>query len=313
MFGKIFSIVSLPFTYLRNKTRPWRKRRKESKKQIKRLIDLSQSSMEILAWTAIQDLLARPKYSDEKGLLQYGHKVYSQADEDGIIQEIFRRIGVSQKTFIEIGVGDGLENNTLSLLLQGWRGAWIEGNSKFANAIRNKFGSILDEKRLNLVTQWVSRENINQLIRECGLPDEIDLFSLDIDGNDFHVMQAIERLNARVVVVEYNAKFAPPIDWTIEYNPHHQWDRSDYAGASLKALELLLSEKGYQLVGCNIVGSNAFFVRKDLVRDHFKEDGTAEAHYEPARYWIIPGFMSGHPSNFGPYKSFKEICGSTEE
>jgi hypothetical protein len=313
MIEKIFRSLSASFTYLRNKTRPLRHRRKESIKQIKRLLDLSQGSMEILAWTALQNLLAQPRYSsDEKRLIKFGHKVYSQADEDGILQEIFRRIGTFRKTFIEIGVGNGLENNTLSLLLQGWNGAWIEGNPEFASAINKKFRRILDEKRLRLITQWVSRENINQLIRECGQDDEVDLFSIDIDGNDFHVVQAIEKLNARVIVVEYNAKFSPPIDWTIEYNPHHQWDRSDYAGASLKALELLLRAKGYRLVGCNIVGSNAFFVRKDLAGDHFKEDDTAEAHYEPARYWIISGFMSGHPANFGPYKTFKDLSTSSE-
>ncbi len=93
----------------------------------------------------------------------------------------------------------------------------------------------------------------------------------------------------------------------MEYNPQHNWDGTDYVGVSLKSLERLFDKKGYSLVGCNITGVNAFFVRKDLIGNHFEEPYTAENHYEPARYWLIRGFVSGHPANFGSYKSTTDL------
>jgi len=87
----------------------------------------------------LKDVLSDPKYDDKKRLERYGFKVYSQNDEDGIIQEIFSRIGATSKTFVEFGVGNGLENNTLTLLLKGWNGLWIEGAEQYASQIKSRF------------------------------------------------------------------------------------------------------------------------------------------------------------------------------
>jgi hypothetical protein len=107
-----------------------------------------------------------------------------------------------------------------------------------------------------------------------------------------------------VIVAEYNAKFPPDVRWIMEHNEAHRWDSTDYFGASLKALEILLLERGYFLVGCNLLGTNAFFIRKDLVRDPpFCAPFSAENHYEPARYFLLQAFHSGFPAGFGPYRS----------
>jgi hypothetical protein len=90
--------------------------------------------MEVLRFWA--DELAKPRYADPKCLLRYGFKVYSQADEDGIIQEIFNRIGETDRAFVEIGVGNGSECNTAKLLVAGWRGLWIESPAESIAAIR---------------------------------------------------------------------------------------------------------------------------------------------------------------------------------
>ena len=66
----------------------------------------------------------------ERRLASQGYKAYSEGDQDGIIQEIFRRIGVTNKFFVEFGCGDGLQNNTLYLLLGGWKGVWMDGNPR---------------------------------------------------------------------------------------------------------------------------------------------------------------------------------------
>ena len=127
-------------------------------------------------------------------------------------------------------------------------------------------------------------ENINTLLAANVSGTEIDLMSIDIDGNDFHVFAAINAVSPRVVVMEYNAKFPPPIRFCMKYNVEHAWKENDCFGASLKFLEVEMGRKGYALVGCNITGANAFFVRKDLVKQKFNKPFSAEQHYEPPRY-----------------------------
>src|SRR5438552_2628789 len=86
----------------------------------------------------VKELLSDTRYNDTKRLERYGSKVCSQYDEDGIIQEIFNRIGVGARTFVEFGVENGLENNTLKLLMEGWSGLWIEGSETFVSQIHAK-------------------------------------------------------------------------------------------------------------------------------------------------------------------------------
>ena len=291
-----------PFQFIKNKTRPWRRRRHELKDRLRHLEKIAKINTEISAWKVKTDILDQPRYKDDKRLLKYGFKAYSQTDEDGIIQEIFQRIGVTNKTFIEIGVGDGLENNTLFLLLKGWKGFWVDGDLKNIKAIHNKFLFLKDSGRLSIKQVWIDKDNIDSLINDFGLPQEIDLLSIDIDGNDYHVFKNIVSLNPRVVVIEYNAKLPPPVKWVMTYNQCHTKTNTDYFGASLKSFEYLFQKKGYLLVGCNITGSNAFFVRKDLMEEHFHSDCSAENHYEDLKYWLLAGFSTRLGADFGPYE-----------
>jgi len=248
-------------------------------------------------------LATAKRFYDESGryLEPYGYKVYSQNDEDGIINEIFRRIGTTNKRFIEFGVEDGLECNTHFLLHNGWTGLWLEGSSSFCESIRKKFMPAFTDGRLSLRNVYITRDNINDLFVQAGFEGEIDLLSIDIDGNDYHIWKAINVINPRVVVIEYNAKLPPECNWYMPYNEFHMWDGSDRHGASLKALELLGREKGYQLVGTNFGGANAFFVRKELAGDKFVLPATAEELYNPGRY--MPYAPAGHPSKvFLDYK-----------
>ena len=245
----------------------------------------------------IERLQQQQRYQDPKCLIPFGSKIYSQSDEDGIIREIFNRMGTTNKTFVEFGIGNGLENNTLALLFEGWQGLWIDASSKSIKKIRENFNIILDKKQLKLTQSFITKENINQLISAQIKSEEIDLLSVDIDGNDYHVIEAITCVSPRVIVVEYNAKFTPPVLYCMDYNPTHQWDKDDCFGASLKFFEVNLDKKGYALVGCNLSGANAFFVRKDLVNDHFLAPFTAENHYQPARYYLS-GYFAGHPASY---------------
>jgi hypothetical protein len=246
---------------------------------------------------ALETLRKDARYADPRNLVPFGRKVYSQNDEDGIIGEIFRRIGVTDRSFIEFGAGNGLENNSYALLFHGWRGTWIEGSEPAGADIRQGLSNTIAAGLLRVVTSFITRENIDSLLSPSGGRREVDLLSVDIDGNDFHVFDAITVVNPRVVAIEYNAKFSPPILFCMDYDANHVWSGDDCFGASLKFLELEFRRKGYALVGCNLTGVNAFFVREDLVADQFLPPFTAENHYEPARYHLMRT-SSGHRASF---------------
>jgi hypothetical protein len=246
--------------------------------------------------------LAKPRHADPKRLLRYGFKVYSQCDEDGILQEIFRRIGTKSRTFVEFGVESGIECNTVKLLMEGWNGLWLDGTAANLAQIRSTFNSQIAEGRLRAIESFITAENINSLIQQGRLSGEIDLLSIDIDMNDYWVWKAIEIVKPRVVVIEYNATLRPPMSLVVPYNPAQTWNGSNYFGASLEALTRLGREKGYRLVGCNFNGGNAFFVDESCAGDHFLDPPTAEEHYEPPRYFVVP-VQSGHPVQLGPFVS----------
>jgi len=262
-----------------------------------RLTDLLEHIRNMAAFNAWRELLRGARYSDPRVLSRYGFKVHSQAEEDGIIHEIFRRIGSTRKTFMEIGVSNGLECNTLYLLRQGWTGTWIDGNTRYVKDMNNIFGALIARGGLRCVSEFVTRENINKLYKEFLPPQGLDLLSIDIDGNDYHILAAITDLGANVIVLEYNPVFAPPIEWVMDYNENHTWTGNDKYSASLKSYEKMLSSKGYILVGCTTNGNNAFFVRRSVTANHFHDDCTAEFHYEPQRFWLTQAFISGHPYN----------------
>ena len=253
-----------------------------------------------LSFSLYQELLKEEKYQSPLRLEKFGFKGKSQFDEDGIIQEIFNRIGVGSKTFIEIGVGDGTENNTVYLLANGWNGTWFEKDPARTEFIEKLFESAITPGTLNIVREFIDVQNADKLLSQCAGDKEIDLFSLDIDGNDYHVWKSIESVKPRVVCIEYNAVFAPPSRWIMKYNPKHTTTKTDYMGASLQSMYELGLKKGYKLVCCSMTGGNAFFVREDLIQDNFEPPYTPENYYQPGRYWLARGYYQGMPSSFGP-------------
>jgi hypothetical protein len=262
------------------------------------------SNRETVAFCRAQyELLRIQKRKDSPtAIAGYGYKVFSQSDEDGIINEIFKRIGYKSKIFVEFGVGDGLENNTASLLYQSWTGLWIEGSVQFCTQIKLAYKKALEKKQLVLVNDFVTPENIDQIISDKIKVEEIDLLSVDIDGNDVHVFEQITCISPRVIVFEYNAKFGPSIDYCMRYDEDYVWQKSDRFSASLKHLEKLMMKRGYALVGCNLVGTNAFFVRSDLISENFEGPFTSEHHFEPARYELV-GLPSGHPCSVNTFET----------
>jgi hypothetical protein len=265
-------------------------------KELRQIAATLESTRSVLTNGFIQNHLNNPRYADRRKLNHYEHQVFSQHGEDGILAEIFRRIGAKNRFFVEFGVGNGLENNTTFLLTQNWRGAWIEGNSKSIEEILYHFQKPLQSGQLKILASFITAENIQTLFEQLNIPIEFDLLSLDIDRNTYHVWKALSRYKPRVVAIEYNSSFPADVNWVAEYEPQRLWNNSMYFGASLKAFEQLGAALGYTLIGCDLSGVNAFFVRNTEQLDFFAEPFTAENHYEPPRYWAAS--REGHARCF---------------
>jgi hypothetical protein len=247
----------------------------------------------IMARREMVQVMADPSLRDPLRLERSGFKVRSQYDEDGIIAEIFRRIGTRSRIFVEFGSGRGDENCTAFLLMQGWRGLWIEGDPALIRHIEKLWAREVANGLLTVRNSIVTVDSVDDVIASAGFGGEIDLLAVDIDGNDYHVLERISTVAPRVICVEYNASIPPEVAWVMPRDDDFVWRGfDDQVGASLKAFEMLLSGRGYVLVGCAMGGVNAFFVRADLVADKFAAPFTAENHYHP---WRL--FYSGAVQN----------------
>lgn len=190
-------------------------------------------------------------------------RLHSQNQEDGILWTLFQQIGVTGARFVELGSGASGGNAAMLAAECGWTGLMVEGNEGSAAYARRRFPHV------TAVCAWITPESINGLLEQHGYAGEVDLLSLDIDGNDYWVWQALTACTARVVVLEYNSMFGPDRAVTIPYDP--QFNRRDhrfcYFGASLTALTKLSARKGYRLVAVEPSGVNAFFLRNDVAPD----------------------------------------------
>ncbi len=195
-------------------------------------------------------------------------RVFSQWGEDGLIRHLVTQVPVPRRIFVEFGVEDYQEANTRFLLANGgWSGLVMDASEANVQAIRRD--PLFWQHNLKARQAFVTRENVNQLLAEQGLSGDIGLVSIDIDGNDYWVWEALTAISPAIVVIEYNARFGPDRAVTVPYDAG--FDRAKahpsmiYYGASLRALWLLGERRGYALVGCNSAGNNAFFVRRDLM------------------------------------------------
>src|SRR5260370_15862533 len=195
-------------------------------------------------------------------------KVLSQFGEDGIIDWIIERSQISDglHSFIEFGVELYEEANTRFLLEnRNWRGLIIDANSQLETKVGNS--PLAWRHTLQAKSAFITRENINQVFDECGFSGEIGLLSIDIDGNDYWVWEAIESVDPVITICEYNAVLGALYPIVVPYDPAFTHARPDYhnlyGGASIVALQLLATRKGYTFLGSNSAGNNAFFIRND--------------------------------------------------
>lgn len=195
-------------------------------------------------------------------LTSYEFKVFSHNGEDGVTLEILRRLGIRHSFFVEFGGEHGHENNTriLSEIL-GWRGLMMERDpDSFARLERSMSGR---EDRVKLLEVEVTPENISELLRSHDVPADFDVLSIDVDGIDYYVWEALEGFTPSLVIIEYNGSL--PQTPLVQRRTDPGWQGTNFFGASLEAIIQLGAKKGYELAHTEICGLNAFFVRKDLV------------------------------------------------
>jgi hypothetical protein len=217
-----------------------------------------------------QEGMPQPKLDD------VGFRVFSQNDEDGRLLFIFSQIGSTNKKCIEICAGDGIECNTANLIINhGWHGLLVDGDENLVQKGIQFYSTCKDTRIFppQFVHAWIEPDNVNELIQQNGFLGEIDLLSIDIDGMDYWIWDAITIVNPRVVVLEYQDILGPDRSVTAPYSK--QFSRfdihPDFFGASLRAFYNLGKKKGYSLIGTNRYQYNAFFVRNDVGKEIFPE------------------------------------------
>ena len=154
-----------------------------------------------------------------------------------------------------------------------------------SSAFQKKIGS----GQLILKKQFIYKNNLEKILDETNVPIEMDMFSIDIDGNDYWVWKYLEGYKPRLIIIEYNGALGPYINWKMDYEKSNFWDGSIGInfGASLNSLAELANDKGYSLVWCNITGVNAFFVRNDLIKPGlFCEPFTSHKHFKKPLYFL---------------------------
>jgi hypothetical protein len=224
------------------------------------------------AYLAMSELVRRSggdAFELGPSLTPFELRVFSQNGEDGVIAEMIRRSGAPRQFFVEFGAGTGRENNCAALAeALGWAGLYIEADPALYDQLAEKFRGHPAVRTLKAV---VTASNIEELLDRATVPHDMDLLSIDVNGPDLWIWEAITHWSPRFVVIEYNSSLDPrhPL---VQPPEHAPWDRTTYFGASIAALRSLATTKGYRLVHTELTGNNAFFVRRDLSGTYLDEE-----------------------------------------
>jgi hypothetical protein len=199
-----------------------------------------------------------------------GLRVFSQFDEDGVILFLLAVGGEGPRKVLDLGAGDGVHaSNCANVLLNlGFDGALVDGNADSIAWGRQFYARHPDTKERppTLTHAFLSRESVNDVVRASGLEGEIDLLSIDVDGNDYWLWDALDCVQPRFVVVEAHPELGRD-DYVMPYEPDFVWSQAPpdgRYGASLLALLRLGEGRGYRAVGSNQYGFNVFFAREDV-------------------------------------------------
>lgn len=240
-------------------------------------------------------------FAEEVDLSGYERTLYSQNGEDGIISKLVQLIHPKPGFCIEFGAFDGVTgSNTYLLRRQGWDCLLLDRG--------------YDVPEYKLRKEYITAQNINQLFEKYGVPDQVDLMSIDIDFNDFYIWKAMDKkYNAAIIVLEYNASIPPNEDKVVKYHPYYIGDGTNYFGGSILAMYRLGRAKGYSLVYAEESGTNLFFVRNDIVERLEAEGITFKDRNDVEKIYRRPTYgkseHGGHPDDTKnrPYFTSEEL------
>ena len=206
---------------------------------------------------------------NKSSINDYEFKVFSQFGDDGILQYLIKNIDIKNKTFVEFGVENYEEANTRFLLENNnWDGLIIDSSSKHISHIKKQ--NYYWKFKLKVQESFITIENINNTLEKNKINGEIGILSIDIDGNDYWIWKAINQVDPQIIVIEYNARFGKTNSVSIPYEEkfnrsNNKKSKNIIYGASLEALHKLGKSKGYSLIGTNLNGNNAYFIKNNLL------------------------------------------------
>ncbi len=213
-----------------------------------------------------------------------GVRAFSQTNEDGILLLMQAVLGRGNSRIVELGCGNALECNSTNLIVNhGWTGWLLDGKDRNISTARKFFDRHPDTRVFppTCTTGWLKRDNVNNMLADAGVPGEVDVLSLDIDGMDYWIWEALTCTNPRIVVLEYQNVLPAGLAVTVPYAENFRTAQPDFTGASLEALVKLSRGKGYRLVGCNRLAYNAFFLRDGVGDAFFPEVSVASCLQHP--------------------------------
>jgi hypothetical protein len=249
------------------------------------------NSYEIIKNIDIQSILTakilihQQKLIKSNNINDYEFKVFSQFGDDGIIQYLIDNVEIkkNERKFIEIGVGDYSESNTRFLLMKDyWEGLILDG-SKQILTVKKKYYDLIWKNKLKVGCEWITKDNINDVIQKYKFDNDVGVLSIDVDGNDYWIWKNINIIKPIIVVIEYNSLFGKKNKTLVPYFENFQRYSAHksglYWGSSVSALVDLGKSKGYDLVGGNSAGVNLYFVRNDR-RNLMKRVDIEDAYFK---------------------------------
>ena len=206
-------------------------------------------------------------------LSDYEWKIFSQWGEDGIIDFLVSEVSIVNKTFIEFGVENFSESNCRYLLMKSdWNGFVIDSSQKNIKKLKNSY--YFWKYDLQTFVAFIDINNINELLIKSGFERDLGILSIDIDGNDYHILNKIDCFDPRIIICEFNPLFGNDRKITVPYDPKFYRTKKHYSnlywGASINALRSLLTKQDYTLVGTGMQGGNAYFIKNSLMTDRLR-------------------------------------------
>jgi hypothetical protein len=243
-------------------------------------INVNKGETELLALGSLlskQQWLSYPPVD----FIDFEFKIFSQWGDDGLIQYLIKNIKIENEIFIEFGVEDFSESNTRFLMMNNnWKGFVMDGSEENIERLRSQ--PWFWKYSLKTKAVFITKENINELLAETGFKN-IGLLHIDLDGNDAHILAELDLkdLNPAILIMEYNAVFGKERTISVPYDKNFVRTEKHYSnlfcGASLAALTHIANNKNYGLIGCNLAGNNAYYVRRDLLNEKIKAKTVEEA------------------------------------